>query len=55
MLHSDAEHAITFGRRALAELGEGEWLLESITAGTWLGPSGCAADSHRPGARCRRP
>ena len=32
-LRGDAAGAITFGRRALAELGEGEWMLESITHG----------------------
>ncbi len=32
-LRGDAEGAITFGRRTLAELGEGEWMLESITRG----------------------
>ena len=32
-LRGDAESAIMFGSRALADLGEGEWLLESITRG----------------------
>jgi ATP/maltotriose-dependent transcriptional regulator MalT len=32
-LSGDAEGAIRFGRRTLAELGEGEWMLESITRG----------------------
>ena len=54
VLHGDAERAITFGRRTLAELGEGEWLLASPPTGTWAWPSGCAAGSQRPSARCRR-
>ena len=33
VLHGDAEHAITFGRRTLAEVGEGEWLLASHANG----------------------
>src|SRR5580698_6754541 len=32
-LHGDAEPAITFGRRTLAEVGEGEWLLTSHANG----------------------
>ena len=32
-LHGDAEPAITFGRRTLANLGEGEWLLTSHANG----------------------
>src|SRR5712671_1009301 len=32
-LSGDAEGAMRFGRRTLAELGEGEWMLESITRG----------------------
>jgi LuxR family transcriptional regulator, maltose regulon positive regulatory protein len=33
VLHGDAERAITFGRRTLAEVGEGEWLLTSHANG----------------------
>ena len=33
VLHGDAERAITFGRRTLAEVGEGEWLLASHAYG----------------------
>jgi LuxR family transcriptional regulator, maltose regulon positive regulatory protein len=33
VLHGDAERAITFGRRTLAEVGEGEWLLRSHANG----------------------
>ncbi len=33
VLHGDAEHAITFGRRTLAEVGEAEWLLTSHANG----------------------
>jgi len=33
VLHGDAESAITFGRRTLAEVGEGEWLLTSHANG----------------------
>ena len=33
MLHGDAERAIAFGSPALAELGEGEWLLASHANG----------------------
>ena len=33
VLHGDAERAITFGRRTLAEVGEGEWLLASHANG----------------------
>ena len=32
-LHGDAERAIAFGRRTLAEVGEGEWLLASHANG----------------------
>ena len=32
-LSGDAEGAMRFGHRTLAELGEGEWMLESITRG----------------------
>jgi LuxR family maltose regulon positive regulatory protein len=32
-LSGDAEGAMRFGRRTLAELGKGEWMLESITRG----------------------
>jgi LuxR family transcriptional regulator, maltose regulon positive regulatory protein len=32
-LHGDADRVITFGRRTLAELGEGEWTLGAITRG----------------------
>ncbi len=33
VLHGDAERAITFGRRTLAQVGEGEWLLASHANG----------------------
>ena len=33
VLHGDAERAITFGRRTLAEVGEAEWLLTSHANG----------------------
>jgi len=33
VLHGDAERAITFGRRTLAEAGEGEWVLASHANG----------------------
>jgi LuxR family maltose regulon positive regulatory protein len=33
VLHGDAERAIIFGRRTLAEVGEGEWLLTSHANG----------------------
>jgi LuxR family transcriptional regulator, maltose regulon positive regulatory protein len=33
VLHGDAERAITFGRRTLAEVGEGEWVLASHANG----------------------
>jgi LuxR family maltose regulon positive regulatory protein len=41
-LRGDADRAIAFGRQALAEIGEGEWLLDSISRGyldiaEWLG------------------
>jgi ATP/maltotriose-dependent transcriptional regulator MalT len=32
-LQGDADRTITFGRRALAELGEGEWMLDAIIRG----------------------
>ena len=54
VLHGDAEQAITFGRRTLAEVGEGEWMLASHVGGylglaEWL-----RAGLQRPSARCRR-
>ena len=57
VLHGDAEQAITFGRRTLAEVGEGEWMLASHVGGylglaEWLRPA-CrdrarAVVEHRP-------
>ena len=49
-LCEDAEGAMTFGRRTLAELGGGAWMLESITRGylaldEWL--RGCLAEAKR--------
>ena len=40
-----------FASRALAEIGEGEWMLDPSPAGTWPWPSGCAAGWPRPSAR----
>ena len=40
--HGDAEGAAVFASRALAESGEGEWMLNSIAQGFWPWPSGFA-------------
>ena len=47
-LRGDAEETAAFASRALAESGEGEWLLNSIARDFWPWLSGSAAGSPKP-------
>ena len=53
-LRGDAEGAAALASQALAVIGDDEWCWRPTPAATSASPSGCAADSPKPGSCCPR-
>jgi hypothetical protein len=54
VVRGNTDRAVALASQALADLGEGEWMLARSSAGIWPWPNGCAAGSQRPKRPWRR-